>query len=697
LIHFYNQLNSKEFANGIEDGQLNAVIDHFEKQLKALIERPEDITSAELKSIHCHGIALFSVLPEGTAESLNTLKATEKEHQEASLALEQAKSALEQNESVIKGETSYSFKDVEAFLEEMEEDKQILLDNVRNSAKAISSLAKVTQERSDLIEAKIKQIADLHKAIKALTDESIRKNTELEESIVQAQRVLDRFNREIAGQKNDLDKMEAELDKLNEEYKRFSKKKADPASLLSSITKKGYEQDKTEREKSIADHKVQIEQKIDEKKAQEKALEKLRTEKSELGKTYSSKRAEYSNKIATLDDEIEAVQTDPMITLSGKDVAEIAQGLGIENPGSPISRIAVTLSKTNAASNEVARLTGTIPANEKNIERLKTLKDSQVDIIELLTDENGQAQKKIKDQIASNLAVARAVTLEVGREVVKQGDEFAKSQQLPKTKMSHKQHRAAERVSPLASHLAEVPVELNLEQEITRRVKELPVSVTAASIPSRAISSKANSDIFGTLSGMGSSSVATQGSSSAQPQRRVSNQLSSIEQDDFFQVGGSPVLGSNAIPYSAQPQPQGLDPVLLIGKNFFQVDASPVLGSNAVPSSAQPQNQGLDPWLLIDQYFFPVDASPVLGSNAVPSSAQPEKTGLDKLILPEEDGEDFSGDLSTRLISSSENYEDHSEDVSAVHSEDDGHYVDAPDKSQSSGEDRERIVIEEEL
>ncbi|HEX2578942.1 MAG TPA: hypothetical protein VHK67_00875, partial [Rhabdochlamydiaceae bacterium] len=113
LIHFYNQLNSKEFANGIEDRQLNAVIDHFVKQLKALIERPEDITSDELKSIHCHGIALSSVVPEVTAEDLNTLKATEKEHQEASLALNQAKIELEQNKNVIKDETSYSFKDVE--------------------------------------------------------------------------------------------------------------------------------------------------------------------------------------------------------------------------------------------------------------------------------------------------------------------------------------------------------------------------------------------------------------------------------------------------------------------------------------------------------------------------------------------------------------------------------------------------------
>ncbi|HEX4840385.1 MAG TPA: hypothetical protein VFU89_08095 [Rhabdochlamydiaceae bacterium] len=430
LSDLYDLLNNdQEFVDYFQTTQLKSIKSYFMKQLEVLKDKQEDVTPEELASIHYNGVALSSILPQLTAENLNTLKKVNKERKETVAALLQTQSEFGLDQQEI-GETSrYTFEDVEAFFSDIGEEMEKELLAARNDKTAVGRFAREALQIRASIDMKSRELAPIEAG-----DNDRRVAKECQEAIESAFEEIARLDGVIREQRTRLNEFKSDIP---------------PEEIFKNEWLKKLQYNNINSKRIILD---KIEQKA--AKRDEQACE---------------------DKIRQLKDEIRALKVNPIIRLSAEEVAQIGKyfnvdrhfgkSFGIEKPFTPKSRIAKQLLKTNEAIAKTMK-EKCVSECASHIEKLKQLisqlkdqpftltRDGQFVVNDnLFGEENGWVQRGIKAQISVNLAIAIELTRAVAQEVVDQKDKHYQSQQGSEKKMNHMQKRVGQRILPLAIKL----------------------------------------------------------------------------------------------------------------------------------------------------------------------------------------------------------------------------------------------------
>ncbi|HEX2578943.1 MAG TPA: hypothetical protein VHK67_00880 [Rhabdochlamydiaceae bacterium] len=479
LFEIYDFLSNEEIIKPHKARQLEKIVGHFMDQLAALMDKTENITTEDLESIHCCGITLLSVLPALSADQLNNSKPILKLRYE-----------LEQNQKIIKDKTEYSLDDIKAFFVDIGKDMKTSLAEAASDETIVGSFAKAAQQKCEII--------------KRLYEHGFRKEKELLQEVAieecagaltKMKEEVTRLDGEILKQQEAILRMESELIALTEEYNLAVKQL--PESILMKqllrvdVLRKGYEEERDQRDAEIKTCKELWAKNTKEREIQQEALERESAKLSLLNQTASDNSDKAQELMVAITKQIKELHTNSVICLSGEEIVEIAKHLGVESPSSPRSRMAIKLNQTNTAVIKVSELAKKISDAQANIKDSEQLNDQSFTICKdgkflghedgLFGEKKELIVNKIKTHIEVNFAVAKDVTLAVIGEVVRQEDEFANSQQHPKTKMSHQQLLAAERISPLKAELLKRNRKPNLLKTNNESAQGLCISTQATS------------------------------------------------------------------------------------------------------------------------------------------------------------------------------------------------------------------------
>lgn len=507
LTLIYDSLNDQEIVKNIQVIQLEKIKDHFAVQLTDLMNKTKDITPEDLKSIHCCGVALLSVLPSLSIDKLNGIKHSRK----AAAALKQAQDKLDQFRRDYAVETDYSFKDVKAFFDEISRNmKPSLVTEDLDEKPVIGRLGKAIEEKRVLIEKlfKHKEKKQKERSEQVLAEAAAIRACEAacDAAITKANTEVARLSNEIFKQRETVLRLKKELIALEIEYDREKGVLLNPdmplfKELIPALTQI-YEDKKNKKEAEIKAHEEQIVKYCQACKTQKETLDQEKGKRLQLVQESKDSFSNAQKMFDAIDEQIQKIETSSMIRLSRNDIAVIADHLSVKAPVSPKSCIAKKLNQTEegptyedlAGDVFLARMRSDDLAKRQSAQQLEdpafiAYEDGTFDVDEkeLFGEEDGGIQGRIKAQIEVNLAIAREVTLSVIEEVAGQDDEFYKSQQLPQKEMTHQQLRATQMISPLkAAGKRPSNAEL-LKSTIKDRVQELSGSVISASAHSPVI------------------------------------------------------------------------------------------------------------------------------------------------------------------------------------------------------------------
>ncbi|HEX4839681.1 MAG TPA: hypothetical protein VFU89_04485 [Rhabdochlamydiaceae bacterium] len=526
LIDLYDELNNEE----IQKRQFKDTVKDFSTQLKALMNKDEDVTDEELRSIHSHGVALSSV-SSLTAADLNKLKNAKKQRLEAEKALAMANDELVENQEVIRDRTNcsctsyrgievekdYSLNDIEEFLKEIGKNVEDLPDEAKKKGTVGYNLV-------NAINAERKCINVLSENLKALKKERSEQDEFDKKTIKQLKDTIDRATKEIAA----LDKhirwyeellvtIKNNVDSLDTEYKLakdavLNNNRAMPRLIKSNAfehLKQNYQTEHAEIIEEMNERGEQLRNLKKDRKIQQAILDQAKADFSAFSKKAEDNARDARLEIKRREKNIESRKTGPMIRLFGAEVAEIGRELKVGDLSSATSKMAVTYLNVMTAYEKAQELSEeTIPAHRKNIElQDEILKDGSLmsmraDGTFVVSDKlfgEGEIKQNIEAQISSNLGIAKGVTLAVAKEVIRQEDAYVESQKQPKTKISARQQQIEKRASPLQTRLEgrKLKSDPSIFSEIEKRVKVLSATVNPApaSISDDQITSEMGGDL----------------------------------------------------------------------------------------------------------------------------------------------------------------------------------------------------------
>lgn len=511
LIDLYDDLNKQ--ADKIQKNQLQGVVDSFSKQLEGLMKKEGDITDEELNSIYSHGVALSSVL-DLTADELNKLKNAREERLRAESFLDKNQAELVENQKVIDGKTNYSLNDIKAFLQEIGKKLEDLPAEAKKEGTAAGRLEKEINDIHKQIEALTKQLEKIKTDSETQKQENARAVKQCELGIKHIGETISTLDESISYQTKEIAKLEAEAQALTNAYlvEKAERLAKTETSRLGKRRDESLERDyfveTTAITEQIASHQKIVEETKREKEAQQKILDQeIQKLPGLVAKTEEDAKKALKT-IAGIKEEIIAKQIDPMTSLSGAEVAEIGRGLKVGDLSSKVSKIAVTYLKVITAIEKVRKLTvEKIPAHKKNIEsQSEILKDDSLmvlkkqetfvvsDRISMGADEvfvvnsnyfkDKTIQQNIETQLASNLGIAKGVTLAVAEKVIERDNAFFTADfEARKAKMSVFDRQAFNRPGhPLQPELDKRKSDHSVFDEIKKRVKVLPATVNPAPV-----------------------------------------------------------------------------------------------------------------------------------------------------------------------------------------------------------------------
>lgn len=506
LIQLYDDLTNMQTTGAAEDQRF--AIQHFKVRIEVLMNRPEPITTEDLQKIQYKGISLLSVMKSIDVNQLNELKTLRKELKDVQRQIKAAEAEIRQTQVFVAEQVPYTFADVQAFITQTGdlESAKALLKASKEDGTAFGRFAKSYTETLDkhaALTARVGEIQDRKAKAVAARAQVIADN---EAAVAEAKAEIERLDQEIADETINLAAKRNELYAFTIEMEKTSKKLAGEkgSERMKKVRTAGFKRDCDDEMKTLRAEISQFEHALkssqDDCAAQQDKLGALNMIVPELIKDAGSDDIKDAQTLHDLNEELRALQTKPMVTLSGEDIKVITERLRsgpsrsvetkIEQKWKQVWEAGVRVEKLRTQElPALLRWADTITKDMTNKSPLLTLNDEQVFVLDdFIFGDAGNAE--IKTQLESNLVIAKKVTLEVGRKIDKQKYAVLQAKAAQDTKGPHTSNLVYEDwVSKLGMELDKRekadPNKDTLFQLVSKRVEKLPPVVSKKPVEAR--------------------------------------------------------------------------------------------------------------------------------------------------------------------------------------------------------------------
>ncbi len=485
LIELYGELSqkqeelSKKQPDGVA-GPQDLAIQHFIAEIEALMNTGNPITTEDLQNIQYNGISLQSVKSIDVKE-LNVLQKIIMKLKDVQGKIQVAQVEIKQKKAIVEEQESYSFADVESYIKHTgnllektpKEDGNALDRLAKFYTETLAKLAVFTKKKGEIQDRQAKATAD---RIQALADN--------EAAVTKAKAKIASLDSQITAETIELANEVKKLAEFEKAIGKELKKLADEKVIgdIKNMKLTGFQKEsdiaKANRKAEINRLKGSLEDNGSEREEWQEVLDGLNSDVKKLNEENNSRNIKEDLALRQLDQECLALTNHQKVVFTGKDIKVITEKL--ESGFSEDIKILKKMNQVRAAEARVEVLTSKglelqqladdFKAQMTGRSQLLTLNDKHAFVLDAAIF--GDLEKaEITTQLKSNLVIARKVTLEVGREIVRQ-DDAVLAALLKKanedTKAPHKSKRAyQDRVSTLELHLD------SLEDSSAKKLYEL--------------------------------------------------------------------------------------------------------------------------------------------------------------------------------------------------------------------------------
>lgn len=418
LIELYDALTPES-----EPDAPNEAILYFTTQIERLMCQIGDITTADLDGIQYQGISLQSVLQSKGVKQLHELKKLRGELNDLKKNIQKSEEKVAGTKQFIAQSFDYNFNDVQLFLADLSEGKignGANLEGLPKDGTVLEGLAasytKAFKEHADLTR-EIQEATSAQEQVRAVRAQEITRN---KEEHAKMQLEFSERSGLIAKALLDLEKKQKELVAFENKAAQIKENMTTVANgnkLVENVNEKVFivfDAEMVPMREAIKQLQDQHEELLKAQEAQDRTLTELEVVIADLSKADRLQNEEDARILQDLNAQLEVVKAKKVAVLSGEDIQALATHLGINGQVASRSSLALQLNDVLKAEAEVKELTDNLLQWKKQAEETT----SQI------SDRNatmfGDGEKaEIAAQLESNLVIAREVTLEVGRKIVK--------------------------------------------------------------------------------------------------------------------------------------------------------------------------------------------------------------------------------------------------------------------------------------